>query len=208
MRAIAAQRHQQRRRQLGASDLYSAGLDASWEIDVFGGVRREFEAAHADVARSEDDLRDVLVSLAAEVALSYVDVRSFQARLAIAQANLEAQDETESIVGWRVQAGLATELELERARSNAAQTRAQIPTLRDEPGAGAQRTRGADRRAARRARRGARRAAPGSAYTARGRGRRARRRRSRSDPTCGAPRRSSRRRPRASASRPRAPIRA
>lgn len=114
----------------GANNLYSAGLDASWEIDVFGGVRRGLEAAQADVVRSEEDLRDVLVSLAAEVALSYVDARSFQARLAIAHANLEAQEETEAIVGWRVQAGLATELELERARSNAAQTRAQIPSLR------------------------------------------------------------------------------
>jgi NodT family efflux transporter outer membrane factor (OMF) lipoprotein len=108
--------------------LYSAGLDASWEIDVFGGVRREVEAADATIASREADLRDVLVTLAAEVALSYVDVRSFQARLAIAQANLEAQEETEAIVGWRVQAGLATELE--RARRNAAQTRAQIPSLR------------------------------------------------------------------------------
>ena len=114
----------------GANDLYSAALDASWEIDVFGGVRRQVEAAQADIVRSEADLRDVLVTLAAEVALSYVDVRSFQARLAIAQANLEAQSETEAIVGWRVQAGLATELEHERARSNVAQTRAQIPSLR------------------------------------------------------------------------------
>jgi len=114
----------------GASDLYSAGLDASWEIDVFGGVRRELEAAQADIARSEEDLRDVLVSLAAEVALSYVDARSLQARIAIAQANLAAQTETEQIVHWRVQAGLATELELERSRSNVAQTRAQIPSLR------------------------------------------------------------------------------
>jgi len=113
----------------GATDLYSASLDASWEIDVFGGVRRGYEAAQADLARSEEDLLDVLVSLAAEVALSYVDVRSFQARLAIAQANLQAQAETAEIVGWRVQAGLATELELERARSNVAQTRAQIPSL-------------------------------------------------------------------------------
>ena len=114
----------------GASDLYSASLDASWEIDLFGGVRRDVEAAQADIVRSEEDLRDVLVSLAAEVALGYVDVRSFQARLAIARANLAAQEETQDIVGWRVQAGLATELDLERARSNAAQTRAQIPSLR------------------------------------------------------------------------------
>lgn len=113
----------------GASDRYSASLDASWEIDVFGGVRRKVEAAQADVVAGEAGLRDVLVSLAAEVALGYVDVRSFQARLAIARANLAAQTETEAIVGWRAQAGLASELELERARSNAAQTRAQIPSL-------------------------------------------------------------------------------
>jgi len=114
----------------GANDLYTAGLDASWEIDVFGGQRREFEAATAELERSVSDLRDVLVIVAAETALGYVDVRSFQARLAIAEANLVAQEETVSLVDWRVQAGLATELELERARSNAAQTRAQIPALR------------------------------------------------------------------------------
>lgn len=114
----------------GANTLYSAGLDASWELDIFGGVRREFEAANADLTRSQDDLQDVLVTLAAELALTYVDLRSLEARLSIAQANLEAQTDTEQIVGWRVEAGLATELDLERARSNASQTRAQIPVLR------------------------------------------------------------------------------
>jgi NodT family efflux transporter outer membrane factor (OMF) lipoprotein len=114
----------------GANNLYSAGLDASWEIDVFGGVRRQVEAAQADIVRSEEDLRDVLVSLAAELALNYVDARSLEARIAIAQANLDAQLETQQIVDWRVQAGISTELELERARTNAAQTRAQLPSLR------------------------------------------------------------------------------
>src|SRR5262249_50294763 len=59
------------------TDVYDAGFDASWEIDVFGGKRRALEAASADVAASVEDRRDVLVSLLAEVARNYVEVRGF-----------------------------------------------------------------------------------------------------------------------------------
>ena len=62
-------------------DLYSAGLDASWEIDLFGGVRRSIEAADADLQAAGEDLHDTLVSLLAEVALNYLDLRTGQAGL-------------------------------------------------------------------------------------------------------------------------------
>jgi NodT family efflux transporter outer membrane factor (OMF) lipoprotein len=112
------------------TELYSAGFDASWELDLFGGKRRALEAAEAGLQASEEDRRDVLVSLTAEVALNYVELRSFQARLAIAEANLAAQSETYDITRWRAEAGLTTQLDVESARFNLEQTRASVPTLR------------------------------------------------------------------------------
>jgi len=92
-------------------ELYAVGFDASWELDLFGGKRRAIEAAEAELEATEEDLRDVLVSLLAEVALNYVQVRRFQTRLSIAQANLDAQEETYNIARWRFQAGLTTQLD-------------------------------------------------------------------------------------------------
>jgi NodT family efflux transporter outer membrane factor (OMF) lipoprotein len=112
------------------SDLYSAGLDADWELDVFGGVRRNVEAAQGDLEASREDLRDVLVSLVAEVGLNYVDVRTYQARLAVAEKNLAAQLETYQLTKYRNTAGLTTELAVQQARYNAESTRSQIPSLR------------------------------------------------------------------------------
>ena len=109
--------------------LYSAGFDASWEADLFGGTRRGIEAAQADYEATRAKLEDVQVSIAAEVALNYVSLRSYQQRLAIARANLESQTETLQLTDWRVQAGLASSVELAQARANRAQTAAQIPTL-------------------------------------------------------------------------------
>ncbi|MDJ0784115.1 MAG: efflux transporter outer membrane subunit [Desulfosarcinaceae bacterium] len=113
----------------GESELYSAGFDASWELDIFGGVRRSVEAADADVAASREDLRDVLVSLTAEVALNYIEVRSFQTRLDIANANRDAQAETYRLVQNRFGAGLAAQLEVEQSRYNLESTRSEIPSL-------------------------------------------------------------------------------
>lgn len=113
----------------GTVNLYNAGFDASWEADLFGGTRRSIEAAQADLQASQASLHDAQVSLVAEVALNYVELRSAQARLAIAHANLDSQGETLQLTDWRVQAGLASAVDLEQARSNYAQTLAQIPTL-------------------------------------------------------------------------------
>ncbi len=112
------------------SSLFAATFDAGWELDIFGGVRRSVEAAEADLRASQEDLRDVLVSLLAEVALNYVEARTFQARLAFAEANLEAQNETYQLTLWRYQAGLSDELAVQQARYNLENTRSQIPTLR------------------------------------------------------------------------------
>jgi len=112
------------------SSLYLAGLDAGWELDLFGGVRRSVEAAEADLQASQEDLHDVLVSLVAEVALNYADVRTYQGRLNVAESNLATQNETFELTQWRQQAGLSDELAVQQARYNLESTRSQIPSLR------------------------------------------------------------------------------
>lgn len=112
-----------------ARNAFSAGFDASWEVDVFGGVRRSVEAAEADLESSVANLDNTRVSLASEVALNYVEVRALQTRLGIARANLASQSETLQLTDWRAQAGLVSSQDVEQARSNREQTRAQIPSL-------------------------------------------------------------------------------
>ena len=109
--------------------LFDAGFDAGWEIDVFGGIRRSVEAATDDLQASIADLRDVLISLAAEVGLNYVEARTFQARLEVARANLKTQEHTYGFIQSRHEAGLINRLALEQARYNLEDTRSQIPAL-------------------------------------------------------------------------------
>jgi outer membrane protein, multidrug efflux system len=114
---------------LPAGNTFRTGLDASWEADLFGGRRSATNATQLDAQASAATLGDVQVSVAAEVALAYISLRSSQAREAIAQRNLASQEETLQITQWRVQAGLATSLESEQARAAVEQTRAQLPAL-------------------------------------------------------------------------------
>jgi NodT family efflux transporter outer membrane factor (OMF) lipoprotein len=115
---------------VATTDLFSAGLDASWEIDLFGGVRRSMEAADADVQAAGEDLHDTLVSLLAEVGLNYVDLRTAQSRLAVTETSLKSLEETHRLAQWRAQAGLGDELAVEQARYNLESARSQVPTLR------------------------------------------------------------------------------
>lgn len=107
----------------------SPGFDASWEPDVFGGTRAAVQAATADVNATLDDLHATQVSLAAEVGRNYVELRTSQSRLAIARRNEAAQAETLQLTGFRAQAGLVGGVDVEQARTNLEQTRAQLPTL-------------------------------------------------------------------------------
>ena len=111
------------------TDLYAVGFDAGWELDVFGGVRRSVEAAEAALEASKEGLHDVMVSLLAEVALNYVEVRSFQTRLSIAEANQKAQEETYGITRARYESGLTSDLDVEQARYNLEGTRSKTPPL-------------------------------------------------------------------------------
>ena len=108
---------------------FQAGFDASWEPDVFGGRRASLDASEADSRAAEANLGNAQVSLAAEVALNYITLRSLQERLAIARNNLASQQETLQISQWRLQAGLVTSLVTEQARAATAQTAAQVPAL-------------------------------------------------------------------------------
>jgi multidrug efflux system outer membrane protein len=115
--------------QQGASHRYQAGFDASWEPDIFSGNRNAAQASLADAQASAAGLANVQVSLAAEVAVGFINLRGLQARLAIARSNLATQVETAQIARWRAQAGLASSLDVEQAVTAAEQTQAQIPAL-------------------------------------------------------------------------------
>ena len=113
----------------GPQDLYKAGLDAAWELDIFGGTRRNIEAADADIQAAVEDRRDVLVTLAAEVALNYIDLRSFQQQIVIAQENLKAQQHSAKLTRDRFQGGFVSALDVANADALVATTASQIPLL-------------------------------------------------------------------------------
>lgn len=112
------------------NDFYRVGFDAAWEIDIFGGTRRGVEAARADAEASQANLEHVWVSLAAAVAQGYVELRTYQARLTVAESNLAAQEETLALLESRYDAGLSDALAVQQARYVAESTRASIPPLR------------------------------------------------------------------------------
>ncbi|MCD6533287.1 MAG: efflux transporter outer membrane subunit [Deltaproteobacteria bacterium] len=123
----AADKHRDRK---GREDeLYTVGFDSSWELDVFGGIRRAVEADTAEVEAAQEDLHDVLVSLLAEVALNYVDVRTYQNGLTVIEANLKAQQETYDLNDSRFQAGIIDELAVQQSLYNLERTRSQIPVI-------------------------------------------------------------------------------
>lgn len=111
------------------NDVYQAGFDASWEIDLFGGKRRGVQAATADLAAVEYSRQDVMVSLLSEVARNYVQVRGAQRQLAVLQDQIQAQTETVEITRKRVEIGAATDLDEQRAIALLATIQAQAPAM-------------------------------------------------------------------------------
>jgi multidrug efflux system outer membrane protein len=108
---------------------YQSGFDAAWELDIFGGVRRGVEAANADLQAAVEDRRDILVTLSAEVARNYVDLRTYQRRIDVARENLKAQQHSAEILRKRFQAGFISRLDVVNADAQVATTAAQIPLL-------------------------------------------------------------------------------
>ncbi len=111
------------------NNVYQAGFDASWEVDVFGGNRRGVEAGKAEVAAAEFGRRNVLVTLLGEVARNYVELRGCQRRLDIAANNLKTQQEALALAENRFKNGLTSDLDVQQAATLLANTRAVIPML-------------------------------------------------------------------------------
>ena len=113
----------------GSGTSLSTGLDAGWELDIFGANRLANAAAQSDLKAAEASYEDVKASLAAEVASAYVNLRLAQARLGVAQQNRQSRQETARLTGLRQQAGLSSGLELEQSKLSLGQTQAQLPAL-------------------------------------------------------------------------------
>jgi len=113
-----------------ASTPASATLGATWEIDLFGRIRRSVEAADAQYEARIEDYRDLLVTLLADVAINYIDARSLQLRLDYARANIVAQQESLELTRDRFAAGLTSGLDVAQAESNLATSESEVPRLR------------------------------------------------------------------------------
>ncbi len=111
------------------SDLFQAGFDATWELDVFGGVRREAQASKADVQAEEENRRDLLVSLTAELARDYFELRTAQHVIDITNGNIRIQQRAVELAQARFDAGLTSELDVKTAQSLLAETQAALPSL-------------------------------------------------------------------------------
>ncbi len=109
--------------------MYSTGLDASWEIDVFGGVQARIDSATSDYQAAQEAQRDVLVTVLAEVALNYVDLRTLQDRRSIAQGTLDAQKDYLKIIKAKEREGAATKYNVDQAQSNVEKIQSQLPAF-------------------------------------------------------------------------------
>jgi outer membrane protein, multidrug efflux system len=114
------------------ADQFQYGFDASWEIDLFGRVRRSVEAADADTQASVEDRSDVLVTLLGDVARNYVELRSAQLRQSITTDNLRLQRDVLDFTRDRQQSGIGNDLDVSNAAAQAATTEAQLPTLENQ----------------------------------------------------------------------------
>lgn len=113
-------------------NLYQAGFDASWEIDLWGRVRRAVEAADADVEASAALLRQVQLSVQAEVARDYFELRAVQRQLRLAQEDVTVGAESLELVQARADGGLTTDLDATRQRAQLADLRARVPVLQQQ----------------------------------------------------------------------------
>ncbi|HVY69931.1 MAG TPA: efflux transporter outer membrane subunit [Verrucomicrobiae bacterium] len=110
-------------------ELYDAGFDATWELDLFGRVRRSVQAARAQYEAVEADRLDVLVSVTSEVARNYFELRGLQNQLAVARKNVDVQTETLKITQSRLEGGRGTDFDVARSRSLLNLTLSTIPPL-------------------------------------------------------------------------------
>jgi multidrug efflux system outer membrane protein len=107
----------------------SIGFDASWELDLFGHVRRSVQAARADLGAERANYRDAQVTVAAEVARNYFELRGAQRRLVVARQNLESEHQTLDLTQLLDDSGRGSEIDVQRSRAHLKATEATIPLL-------------------------------------------------------------------------------
>lgn len=117
------------------TNLYAAGLDAGWEIDFVGGLRRRVEAASASVEATQEIHHDTMVLVYAEVATAYVEYRTLQRRINLAKANIGKQERSVEITQDRETAGLAPKIDVTQAKTNLSTSKALIPQLQTQAAA-------------------------------------------------------------------------
>lgn len=110
-------------------DLFQAGFDASWELDLWGRVRRSVEAADAQVDASAASVEDVRLGIQAEVARRYFELRSTQVLIALARSDIATGEETLELVKARADGGLTTDLDSRQQASQLSALRSQLPAL-------------------------------------------------------------------------------
>ena len=111
-------------------NMHSVGFDTAWEIDIFGQYKRLIESAQASYESRIENYRDVLVSLSAEAASNYVQLRTVQARIQYAMKNIESQEGTLKLAQARFKSEIAPRLDVEQAKLNMADSQSQVPSLR------------------------------------------------------------------------------
>lgn len=113
-----------------AQNLYEIGLDASWELDLFGRVRRSIESSQAEYQSTIETERDVMVTLFAEVAMTYIELREFQAQIVYATGNIAVQEESLALARERYQTGLSSQLDVAQAQATLGMTEAALPDFK------------------------------------------------------------------------------
>lgn len=113
-------------------DIYQGGLDASWEVDLWGRVRRAVESSNASLVASEDAQRGVLLSTLAEVARDYILLRGRQAELQIARDNVKIAEQSLALTRQRAEGGVTTDLDVAQASAQLKATLADIPPLEQQ----------------------------------------------------------------------------
>ena len=122
-----------------SQSVYEAGFDASWELDLFGGNRRASEAAKARIEGATASKRDIVLSVIAETARNYIELRGNQARAMLLQRNAALQRQTYNLVKVRLESGLSREVDTLRAEAQLEETLSLIPNIEAEVRAAAYR---------------------------------------------------------------------
>jgi len=115
---------------IGGSSLYNSAVDASWEADIFGGLKRNVEAASRSEEAAFESYRDLLVTLYAETALNYVDYRTLQSRISVANERIRSQQQTVTLTKELLEAGLSPKIDLLQAEADLNTSRAQLPQFK------------------------------------------------------------------------------